>query len=412
MAVCLAFASCSKSKNEEPDPIETQARRTVIVYMAANHPGNSDLASYVAGDFQQMLEGSASMPSDGNLILYIDRTGSQGPCIVSIKNEKADTISVATENTYSSDPTVMIDVLSSIMDEYPADDYGLVLWGHADGWLIEDSIEASQTKTRSFTTTQADKPIRKAFGVDNKKWMNIPTLANVLSTLPNKFKYIFADCCCFQSVESAYELRNVADYIIGSPAEIPGVGAPYNTVVPALFDYTDTFYKSIVDAYAEQVLKDNYGQTYKEPLSVIKTSEMENLAQATAPLLKVVAEKGGVNQYDEIAYYFSSSISQYPYFYKLLYDMQDLFMNYVDDANLYANWKTAFDQAVVYKNFANPWVTSNYVDFDDFTLTESNYGGVSIFIPASYYPSIYNIGIKKMAWYYATGMDDYFSNVE
>lgn len=383
LAFCLLFASCSKKHNDEPDPIETQARRTVIVYIS----GDNNLSGQVAGDFNQMLKGSKSMPNDANLILYIDRTGSTNPCIVSIKNEKADTVSIASENTYASDPTVMIDVMSSIMDEYPADDYGLVLWGHANGWLIDnDSI-----KTR-------------AYGIDNGYWMNIPTLANVLSTLPNKFKFIFADCCCFQSVESAYELRNVTDYIIGSPAEIPAVGAPYDTVVPALFDYTETFYKSIVDAYAAQSINGYY-----EPLSVVKTSEMEYLAQATASLLQIMAERGGVEKTAAVTYYFSDN-SSYPR-YKLLYDMQDLFMQYIDDNNLYANWKTAFDQAVIYKNMTYPWISNNYVTFTDFTLDDSNYGGLSIYIPASYYPNTYNKGIKKMAWYYATGMDDYFSGI-
>ena len=38
-----------------------------------------------------------------------------------------------------------------------------------------------------------------------------------------------------QSVEVVYQLRNRADYFIGSPTEIPGPGAPYEVVVPALF---------------------------------------------------------------------------------------------------------------------------------------------------------------------------------
>lgn len=398
VCACLLIVGCSKEHNNK----DKKAGRTVIVYIAAD----CNLSSYVAADFAQMLQGSQSMPSNGNLIAYIDRgSTSDKPCIVDIKKGKADTVYVAESNTYSSDPTVMQTVLTKIMNEYPANDYGLVLWGHANGWLINEDSIASRTKTRSIQqSTQIDTPIREAYGVDNGFWMNIPTLANVLGSLPSTFKFIFADCCCFQSVESAYELRNVTDYIIGSPAEIPAVGAPYNTVVPTLFGTSATFYQDIVDAYAEQKVNG-----YQEPLSVIKTSEIETLASATSPLLQLMAQRGGIDRDDNIVYYYHETYNGR--IYKLLYDMQDLFMNYIDDENLYNTWKAAFDNAVVYKHRAYPWV-ANYADYSSFKLTDDNYGGVSIFIPASYYPTTYKDGIKKMAWYYATGMDEYFSDVE
>ena len=50
--------------------------------------------------------------------------------------------------------------------------------------------------------------------------------ADVMRNL-QELKFIFADCCNFMCLESIYELRQVADYIIGSPAEIPEIGAPY-----------------------------------------------------------------------------------------------------------------------------------------------------------------------------------------
>lgn len=42
---------------------------------------------------------------------------------------------------YASDPERMYETLHWIMTRYPAETYGLVLWGHASGWVIEkDSI--------------------------------------------------------------------------------------------------------------------------------------------------------------------------------------------------------------------------------------------------------------------------------
>jgi len=386
ICACLLVVGCSKDHNgDDPTPEVNKARRTVIVYISADN----DLSSFVSTNLSEMIKGSMGIPSDCHLLLYVDRANtSDMPCVMEIKDEAMDTVLVADEDTYASDPTVMKGAFEEIMDEYPADEYGLVLWGHANGWIIEtDTI-----------------PYTRAYGVDNGKYMNIPTLAYVLSSLNTKFKFIFADCCCFQCVENAYELRNTTDYIIASPAEIPGKGAPYETVVPAMFSFDDNFYEEIVDAYAAQSVN-----VYYEPLSVVKTSEMENLAQATAPLYQRIAENGGIEKGNSVAYYFS----YYPYGsnYKLFYDAQDLFMNYIDDENLYNNWKTALDKAVIYKSLAYPWLTDGIVSFSNFTLTDDNYGGISIFVPASYYPSKYLKGIKKMSWYYATDMVEHFSGL-
>ena len=73
--------------------------------------------------------------------------------------------------------------------------------------------------------------------------------------------------------ECAYELKDVCDYFIGSPAEIPGEGAPYNLIVAAMME-KETFYQSICNKYA---LK--YGN--RVPLAVVKSSEIANLADAT-----------------------------------------------------------------------------------------------------------------------------------
>jgi hypothetical protein len=45
-------------------------------------------------------------------------------------------------------------------------------------------------------------------------------------------KYIMFDCCNMMCLENLYELRSVADYIIGSPAEIPTAVLPTTRSCP------------------------------------------------------------------------------------------------------------------------------------------------------------------------------------
>ena len=126
----------------------------------------------------------------------------------------------------ASDPVVMEGVIRYAFSHYPAtgDNYGLVLWGHSTGWVIEDEVSKAR---------------RRAYGVDNgysekymmdERWINVTTMADILKRLPH-LKFIMADCCNFMCLESLYELRDVCDYIIGSPAEIPGCGARPMTVL-------------------------------------------------------------------------------------------------------------------------------------------------------------------------------------
>lgn len=309
-----------------------------------------------------------------------------------MKVEKGDTIRLETltQEVKTSDAETLKMAMTWMTDHYAAKNYGLVLWGHADGWIVWKKALSRQ---------------RRAYGQDTtggEAWMNIPQMAQALATLPH-LRFIFADCCCFQSVESAYELRGVTDYIIASAAEIPGEGAPYQTVIPALFSQRDDFYQQAVDAYYNQV---SWG--YKEPMSVVKCNEMENLASATKTALlqsRVHLITDGYPNVSGLIYYFDQS----------LFDMQD-FMLRVADSNVYTEWKRTFDQTVVYKTMTEVWMSNHvpYLDanetmFRDFQVTAERYGGVNMFVPQDKTSTFYvqqNSRIKEMAWYEAAGLAD------
>ena len=257
LGAALLFAACHHHDDDE----DTTFERTVLVYIA----GDNNLNEYIRPDVDQMIEGSNAISADRHrLLLFVDQRGKK-PFFMEVCQGDTTTVKTFDEELNTGSEETLQMAMRWVMDNYPSTSYGLVLWGHADGWIIKGSRASGPTR---------------AYGVDEtsgRQWMDIPQMAASLETLP-RLKFIFADCCAFQCVESAYELRHCADYIIASPAEIPGEGAPYQTVVPAMFGKADDFYKDIVDAYYAQV-----SYSYQEPLSVVKTSEMENLAQPPAP---------------------------------------------------------------------------------------------------------------------------------
>ena len=401
----ILFAACSKDDDSIETPPEP-ARRTVIVYMA----GDNDLTSYVQSDLNEMKNGRKQVAANENLIVFVDRqASSEKPYIAKITDSgEMETLYEYPSDFYSSDADNFAEVLSRCIQMCPAtEDYGLVLWGHANGCVIEqDSVDNTSYGSR------------RAYGVDNKKWLNIPSMRRALQSLPVKWKFIFSDCCNMQNIETAYELKDEAEYLIGSPAEITGYGAPYNTVVPAFFNHDDVqMYKSICDNYYEQVdIKGGH-----LPISVIKTSQMNALAQATRAILPAVAAAVPKDDFGlGHIYYFGvvkyDTWTGYTYLpnEKNLYDMNDIIRwGLSDDLAAYQTWRAAFDQAVVYSKMSTFW-HANYLEsqntgkaYKDFTVTPEAFGGVSMFFPqhkhdnSPYYK--HNELIKQMSWYYAVG---------
>ena len=213
----LVCCSCSKKDDIEPIP-EPVVQHTVLVYMSGENnltkDSRSQNESYLADDLEEMKEGSYLLSKDQRLIAFIDSVGTNNyPHIVEIANGKATEVYRYDKEFYASDPQKFREIVKWTMDNYPSEDYALVLWGHATGWAVSnDTIASARKYTRAYGQ---DKGWDNSSNSSNsERWMNITQMAKALEGLP-KFKYIFADCCCFMCVESAYELRNVADYLIG-----------------------------------------------------------------------------------------------------------------------------------------------------------------------------------------------------
>jgi hypothetical protein len=204
------------------------------------------------------------------------------------------------------------------------------------------------------------------------------------------------------NVEDGYELREVTDYLMGSPAEIPGYGAPYDTMVPALFLHTENFYQAVIDTYADAY--PNY-----VPLSVIKTSEMGALAEATRPLLSRINEyvNNESNLMAHHIYYNATYVNGNRK--HIMFDVREVVRKaFANEPSTYENWYQVFQRAVPYNRMAEMWQTSSAINinFRDFTVTEDYFSGVSMFFPMDQYGTeewSCNKTIKQMGWYYAAG---------
>ena len=247
-------------------------------------------------------------------------------------------------------------------------------------------------------------------GVDtsNKQYfMNIPTLRTTLQSLPHPLKFIFADCCNVQNIEVAYELKDVTQYLIASPAPIPDKGAPYKTVIPDLFNHSDVqMYSQTCDDYYD-LLESEDGHL---PISVIKTSQLPLLAQVTKEVIRNIYQSERNINTDQLIYYYTTSSSDIKE--RIMYDMQDFVLRHAEPSD-FQKWLNIYNQVVVYKKLSKHWqwhAYNSYTLYADFgEITEERFGGVSMFIPLERYENTklkYNTLIKQTAWYQAVGWSE------
>lgn len=396
-SILAAFTSCHDNDNT---PEQKEAQRTVLIYVSAENNLGSN--GYFSSDFSEILRGTQGITND-NLLVFIDEAGaSQRPYIVKISSEGKKIVYTFDEDFYASDPDRMKTVMQWTVSHYPAKSYGLCFWGHATGMLTYNDTISTTTPKQAPTATGMHKAYGVDTGADHKgngsRWINIPTLAKVIESSMPKLDFIFFDCCCMQTVETGYELRNATDYIIASPAEIPGDGAPYDLIVPLLFAPKDQVGRAIVDTYV------NYYETeYKNtnvvglPMSVVRTDAFENLAYATREALLSFAPNypEGIDTQGAIYYFRDQSYNHAVT--PIMYDLRDVMhKNLTPEA--FATWDEAYHEAVPYSRMPtdyreldgkyNDWMTDTNainIDFSSFHITKEGYGGISMFFPKNEY---------------------------
>jgi len=270
----LTFTSC---QHDDPEPdTPTESELTVFMYMPW---AGSDIYSYFINNikgFEESITNNGGLDSR-RLLVFISQNGSNS-CLFEIKYNKGmcecDTLG---QYDFSSvDYTTaqgLTNVINNVKNEAPAKAYSMIIGCHGMGWLpVNDKTAQRVMISRSAFK---NRPQTRYFGhsSDSKYQTDISTLSESIANTGIKMKYIAFDDCYMSNVETAYELRNAADYLIASTSEVMIDGFPYRKIGKYLL-HNDL--QSVCDGFYD------YYSAYDPPcgtIGITDCSQVEAMAQ-------------------------------------------------------------------------------------------------------------------------------------
>lgn len=136
----LSFQGCKESDTDGNSSSLFErgdsAMRTVLVYIMAEN----NLTDNVASDLYEMKQGVYAMPDSCHLLAFVDNK--KMPYICRFYRAEAgvsacDTVYEFNEDFCSTDTVNFKKVLDWVLEEYPSEHLGLVMWSHGTGWLYD-----------------------------------------------------------------------------------------------------------------------------------------------------------------------------------------------------------------------------------------------------------------------------------
>jgi hypothetical protein len=273
------LAGCQKEELL-PDMPAASHRRTVLVYLGVDNNFSDEAAQKI-----RHLKNAWNAGMDGNLLVYADAGAT--PVLVHIyhsaqRGNVADTIETyAAEN--SAAPATLARVLNTVMEYRPAASYGLVVLSHATGWLPA-AMSVPGPSPKSVIMDKGD-------GKD----CNYMELADFAGAIPCRLDFIIFDACYMGAVEVAYELKDKADYIVASPAEVLAPGFVYSSMMQRLFCETPDLVAVARDFYEYYNDSARSGLPRSATVSVVRTAGLEALAAVARDAMRENAPPASVD---------------------------------------------------------------------------------------------------------------------
>lgn len=239
--VSIFWVACQKEDFEPPMP--TEADQTVLLYM----PWSSNLTSYFHNnitDFEKAAK--QNILKNSRLIVFFAETATKATMFEIKYNKGEVTRSTIQEYNVSTFTTTegITSLINDVKKAAPANRYAMIVSCHGMGWLpvpTSKAMKARYAQEKDYWEYEGVPRTRYFGGLSRDYQINITTFADGIAGSNTKMEYILFDDCYMSSIEVAYDLKDVTDYLIASPTEVMAYGYPYADIGKYLIGNVDYY---------------------------------------------------------------------------------------------------------------------------------------------------------------------------
>lgn len=258
----VLIGGCTPTPTEPPTPDpSTWPTWTFMVFLN----GDNSLDGAAVNDFEEMAEVGSN--DRLNIVVQLDRLGKKDKTkryLIGLGDTVDSTPVQTLDEQNMGDPQVLEDFIEWALANYEADHYILVIWNHGDGWRLEQQKIAERE-----TTLRAEGAVTslgmKGISQDETDGNDVLYMHEVGQALEGAYDdtnqtldIVGFDACLMGMIEVAYEIRDYADFMVGSEETEPADGWPYDTVLNDLV----TLYEARMPRNLAKIIVQRYGEFY------------------------------------------------------------------------------------------------------------------------------------------------------
>ena len=293
ISLAMTFTSCSE---EAFDPDSVNKQTILVFYPWTGSKSSTGLLGYLQNNIDSICDGIIDRKGLNNSRVLVFLSDKYNHSTLYDLQYNATTKSVDRvplkeyEGASYASAEGIADILNEVKTQASALNYALIVGVHGCGWTDASDWSRYPYYARPSVTRPRDNnfsgiqfgpdpnaPLTRFFGSVSlaENAMEISTLAEGIRESGLKMQYILFDACYMSNIETAYELKDVTNYMIASGSEIMAAGLPYRSMWSYLNSSTPN-YSGIVST-SVNFYKNNSSAPFCN-LAAIDCRQVEKLA--------------------------------------------------------------------------------------------------------------------------------------
>ncbi len=390
--ICYSFISCDDGDTIDVNDINKQ---TIIVYMPWTGTNTNPGLFYEFKENLDSIEGVIvkSKGTNGRVIVFLS-TSPDSSSLYEMIYHKGQVQHINIKKYAGHDYTTatgLTSILNDAKSYAPALNYAMIVSGHGSGWTYKEDWTSYPFPAKRHLLRARGRitpPTTRFFGSvsDNQYATNIPIIAEAIANAGMKMQFILFDDCYMANIETAYELRNVTNFLIASTSEVMSIGMPYQSMWKLLASPTPN-YENAVQAF------NTFYKNYVYPFGALSAIDCRKLDKLAARM-KYINSKFNFNASLRDSLQTLDGFNT-----TLFYDLGDYVARLCQNKDLLNDFNKDLKEAVKATSHTDSLFSAIY-SYSPRYIKVKRYSGITISDPST--NPVVMRGLTKTAWWKAT----------